>query len=338
MTMTQSLLDFILSLLRDSDAKAAFLANPDKALADAGLSDVCSEDISDAMSYVAEYHPVTLIGSREYNLGNSAVSQHASDHRPDHDDRPEAYHPGPHATPVQQLEYITNNYTYTDSHDTLIDKSVNQSIWNEGVLHQQFDDHSVTATDQSVAAGRDIDGNVANGDGNVVGDGNDVGNTYYRDDHSQDNSTHGSFNGSNIADRGSVAGNDNDGNVTKPDHSAAATNGSGLDASTNDSHDTTVSDSFKDSHDRESHTHTKIDSHNDNSHDDNSHNTTLYPHSHQSFNDESFNHDFNNHESYNDHSAISHTEQSGLINANVSPALNLPIDHNDVEVLSPDTA
>ncbi len=331
MTMTQSLLDFILTLLRDSDAKAAFIANPDRALADAGLSEVCSEDISDAMSYVAEYHPVTLVGPREYNLGNGAVSQHSGNHRHDHDDRhddrPEGYHPGPHATPVQQLEYITNNYTYSDSHDTLIDKSVNQSIWNEGVLNQRFDDHSVTATDHSVAAGRDIDGTVANGDGNVVGDGNSVGNTYRRDDHSQDNSVHDSFNGNNIADHGGVAGRDNDGNVTNPDHSAIATNDSGVDSSTRDSHDYTISDSFQDSHNRESNT--RIDSHNDNSHD-----TTTYSHNSQSFNDDSLNRDFNSH---NDHSAISSTEQDGLINANVSPALNLPIHDNNVDVLSPDT-
>jgi hypothetical protein len=57
--MSTSLLDFILNLLRNSDAKAAFVANPDQALADAGLSDVCSQDVSDAMSYVAEYHPIS---------------------------------------------------------------------------------------------------------------------------------------------------------------------------------------------------------------------------------------------------------------------------------------
>jgi hypothetical protein len=331
MTMTQTLLEFILNLLRDSDAKAAFIADPDRALADAGLSEVCGEDIADAMSYVAEYHPVTLVAPREYNLGNSAVTQHASSHQPDHDERPEGYHPGPHATPVQQLEYITNNYAYTDSHDTLIDKSVNQSIWNQGVLNQRFDDHSVTATDHSVAAGRDIDGNVANGDHDVIGDGNSVGNTYHREDYFQDDSVHGSFNGNNVADRGGVAGHDNNGNVTDPDNSAAATNGSDVDASANDSHDT-FRNSFNDSHDRDSHVYTTASSHHDGPHHDS-------PHNYQSFNDKSFGHDFTNHESYNDHSAVSHTEQSGLINANISPALNLlPVDHNDVHVLSPDTA
>ncbi|HET9253624.1 MAG TPA: IniB N-terminal domain-containing protein, partial [Pseudonocardiaceae bacterium] len=165
MTMTQSLLDFILNLLSDGGAKAAFLADPERALADAGLSDVCGEDVSDAMSYVAEYHPVSFVGAREYTVGNNAVAQHATSGAPEgprgewHGD----WHGDPHASAVQQLEYITNNYSYADSHDTVIDKSVNQTVWNKGVLAQSFDDHSVTAADHSVAAGRDISGEVANG-------------------------------------------------------------------------------------------------------------------------------------------------------------------------------
>jgi hypothetical protein len=329
MSMTQSLLDFILNLLRDSDAKAAFVADPERALADAGLSEVCGQDVSDAMSYVAEYHPVSFVGNREYNVGDTSVVQHAASYQPE-SYRPENHEPDSHASAVRQLEYVTNNYSYTDSHDTVVDKSVNQSIWNEGSLSQRFDDHSVTATDHSVAAGRDIDGTVANGDHNVVGEGNSVGNTSYRDDHSDDHSVRDSFNGNNVADRGGVAGRDNDGNVTNPHHSDVATTGSTLDESKQDSHDTTVSGSFNDSHDRESHTTSTVDSHNDQSH------TTTVSNSHndQSFNNESLNHDLNNHESYNQDSAITHTDQHGLINANLSPAVAIPVHHNDLDVLS----
>jgi hypothetical protein len=305
MTMTQSLLDFIMNLLSDSDAKAAFIANPERALADAGLSDVCSEDVSDAMSYVAEYHPqVSYIGPREYNVGNSAIAQHNYDPDEHHGDwHGGEWHGDPHATAIEKLEYISNNYAYTDSHDTVIDKSVNETIWNKGVLDQRFDDHSVTATDHSVAAGRDIDGNVANGDGNVVGDGNSVGNTVYRDDHSINDS----FNGNNIADHGGVAGHDNDGNVTNPDHSAVATNGSRLDASTHDSHDqtTVVKDSFNDSHD-----HTVVKD-SGNSYDD-SGNTNI----HDSGN--SYEHSGNTSVHETDiHDNSQHVDQRGLVNANV---------------------
>jgi hypothetical protein len=324
MGMTQSLLDFILTLLRDSDAKAAFVADPERALAEAGLSEVCSEDVSDAMSYLTEYQPVSFIGNREY----STLSQHAST-RSDEGYRAEHYHPEPHATAVQQLEYITTNYSYVDSHDTLIDKSVNQSIWNEGYLNQDFDDHSVTATDHSVAAGRDIDGNVANGEHNVVGDGNSVGNSSYRDNHSDDHSVRDSFNGNNIADHGGVAGRDNDGNVTNPRHSDVATNGSDVDASRHDSHDTTIRGSFNDSHNDESH-HTKVnDSYNHEAH----YTNTSHSNNHQSFTEDSFNHNSHNHESYNEDSAITHTEQDGLINANLSPAVAVPVHDNHLDLL-----
>ncbi|MBV9161910.1 MAG: IniB N-terminal domain-containing protein [Pseudonocardiales bacterium] len=321
MNTTQSLLDFILNLLRDSDAKAAFVANPDQALADAGLSDVCSEDVSDAMSYVSEYHPVSYVGDREYNLGNTNYHPETN-YQPDTNWRPD-----PHATAVQQLEYISNNYSYADSHDTVIDKSVNESIWNEGSLTQRFDDHSVTATDHSVAAGRDITGNVANGDHDIVGDGNSVGNTSHWDDHS----VRDSFNGNNIADHGGVAGHDNDGNATDPHNSNVATGGSALENAPHTSQDTTIRDSYNDSHNQESHQITTLDSNNDNS----DHNATTNSLNHQSFNNESFNHD-TNHDSYNQDSAITHTDQHGLLNTNLSPAVTVPVDHNDVHVLSPE--
>ncbi|HXT46330.1 MAG TPA: IniB N-terminal domain-containing protein [Pseudonocardiaceae bacterium] len=314
MSSTKSLLDFILSLLSNDDAKEAFFANPDQALADAGLSDVCSEDVSDAMTYVAEYHPVSTVGNREYNVGNHGDQRvYADDQAYRHEDtRPhEGWRPDPgldsHAAAVQQLEYISNNYTYSDSHDTVIDKSVNQSIWNEGKLTQTFTDDSVTATDHSVAAGRDINGDVANGDGNVVGDNAKVGNT------SNDYSTHGSFNGNNIADRGGVAG---DGNVTDSDHSDVATNGSRLVDNRVDSHDTTVRDVGNTS-DSNNTTLDNVGNHNE------PHNTTISdsgnyePHTnyHPDITENS------NNTSVDD-SRISDNEQHGLLNVNETHVLD----------------
>jgi hypothetical protein len=298
MNVTQSLLDFILNLMRDDGAKAAFVADPERALADAGLSGVCSEDVSDAMSYVAEYHPVTFVGDRAYNVGNSEVSQHASSHWSegsrgdgDHGYRP-AHHDGDsHAAAVRQLDYITNNYSYTDSHDTVIDKSVNQNIWNKGELSQSFDDHSATATDHSVAAGRNINGDVANGNDNVVGHDNSVGDTIHRDDHS----ITGSFNSTNRADHGGIAGTNNDGNVTNPHDSNVATTGSKIDNS-----------SYSDS------SHTDINSHNTKTvTDTDSHDrtVTIDNHPHTAVTD-------SHNGSYNEDSQIdqSHVQQNGLVN------------------------
>ncbi|MGH3795656.1 MAG: IniB N-terminal domain-containing protein [Pseudonocardiaceae bacterium] len=327
MTMATSLMDFILSLLQDDHAKAAFAANPDKALHDAGLSGVCGQDVSDAMSYVAEYHPVSFVGNREYNVGNTAVSQTASSHEPD-----------VHATAVHQLEYVSNNYSYVDSHDTIIDKSVNQNIWNSGSLTQSFDDHSVTATDHSVAAGDDIVGsNVATGNHDVTGNGNDTGNTTTTS--TDDHSISGSFDGNNIADHGSVAGdgnqladhggvagNGNDGNVTNPDHSNVATNGGQADASTTDSHDTTTTDSH-DTTTTDSNNTTTADSHDTSTADSNntdSHNVDV----HKVAIENTDSHDY----SHNDDSAITHTDQTGLLNVDVSPAVNVPIHDNELDV------
>lgn len=302
MSSTQSLLDFVLSLLSDPQAKEAFDANPDRALADAGLSGVLSEDVADAMTYVTEYHPVSNVGNRDYNVGNHDDGDYRYEGaRPVANWRPD---PGldSHAAAVQQLQYVSNNYTYSDSHDTVIDKSVNQSIWNEGNLTQSFTDNSVTATDRSVAAGRNINGDVANGDGNVVGDGNKVGNT------SNDYSTQGSFNGNNIADRGGVAG---DGNVTNSDRSEVATNGSRLqDTQENNIQNTTVKDSgntydsgnttIKDSGNTDNNSNNAYDSGN------------TYHNSGNTY--EQNTEDSNN--TTVDHSKISSTEQNGLVNVN----------------------
>ena len=299
MNMTQSLMDFILNLMGDDHAKAAFAADPDRALADAGLSSVCSEDVSDAMSYVAEYHPVTFVGERAYHVGDSEVSPHASGHRFDgyRNDgdggyRPEHHNDGDsHAAAVRQLDYITNNYSYTDSHDTVIDKSVNQNIWNKGDLSQSFDDHSVTARDGSVAAGRDINGDVATGNDNVVGHDNTVGNTYHSDDHSINDS----FNSKNIADHGGIAGTGNDGNVTNPHDSNVATNGSKIDNSIHRDDSTTEINSHN------THKVTDIDSHN--------HTVDIDNHPHTTVTD-------SGNDSYNEHSQIdqSHVHQTGLVN------------------------
>ncbi|HEY2762866.1 MAG TPA: IniB N-terminal domain-containing protein [Pseudonocardiaceae bacterium] len=314
MTMATTLMDFILGLLRDNDAKAAFNANPEKALHDAGLGGVCGQDVADAMSYVAEYHPVSFVGDREYNVGNSHISQSGEGHHSGAGHQPDS-----HDTAVHQLEYVTNNYSYVDSHDTVIDKSVNQEIWNKGILTQSFDDHSVTATDHSVAAGHDIEGsNVATGDHDITGNGNNVGNTTTTYDHS----INGSFNGNNLADHGSVAGNGNDGNVTNPAQSTVATNGGEADNSTHDSHNTTTTDS---------HNTTTVDSNNQDSHNHDSHNVDVHKvdiHNVNSHNADS--HDF----SHNDDSAITHTDQHGLLNLDASPAVNVPIHDNDVDVLS----
>lgn len=54
MTMANSLLDFVMSLVRDPDAAARYAADPALALADAGLNDVTSADVQNLIPVVSE--------------------------------------------------------------------------------------------------------------------------------------------------------------------------------------------------------------------------------------------------------------------------------------------
>ncbi|MGH3669687.1 MAG: hypothetical protein ACRDSH_03480, partial [Pseudonocardiaceae bacterium] len=135
----------------------------------------------------------------------------------------------------------------------------------------------------------------------------------------------------------------NEGNTTNPEHSTVATTGAHLDNSRFDSHDSTIRDSFNDSS-----THNDIrDSGNDNSHhttieDSNNHtdytDNSHYTHTENSNNDNHYtNHttttEVHTEDSHDHDNAITNVDQHGLINANLSPALNLPIHDNDTHIL-----
>ena len=52
--MANSLLDFVMSVVRDPDAAAHYAANPAQAIADANLTDVTSADVNNLIPVVAE--------------------------------------------------------------------------------------------------------------------------------------------------------------------------------------------------------------------------------------------------------------------------------------------
>jgi hypothetical protein len=52
--MANSLLDFVMSLVRDPDAAARYAENPDQAIRDANLTDVTSADVSNLIPVVSE--------------------------------------------------------------------------------------------------------------------------------------------------------------------------------------------------------------------------------------------------------------------------------------------
>jgi hypothetical protein len=62
MESPQTLHDFVLNLLSNADARAAFQLDPQGALHDAGLSDVDAADVRDVIPLVVDYAPRTMPG------------------------------------------------------------------------------------------------------------------------------------------------------------------------------------------------------------------------------------------------------------------------------------
>jgi hypothetical protein len=215
---SNSLLDFILSLLSDSEAAGEFYADPDGALKSAGLGDVCGDDVHSVLPLVLDYAPVSVKhdgGGRDHDRDEKDHKDYDRDHHGkdydkdrDHDD---------HDGAVKEIHNILNNYTYNvDDRDTYVDQSVNQDIWAKGDVKQYFDNDSVIASgDGAVAAGGDVegvitgDGNVVGdgnvtGDGNIVGDENEVGNTEIEDSFNTDNSVDVSGDGNAVGEGNTV--------------------------------------------------------------------------------------------------------------------------------------
>ncbi|CCH85519.1 conserved protein of unknown function [Modestobacter italicus] len=161
--LASSLLDFILDLLRDPTTAAEFQADPEQALADAGLADVCPADVHAVMPMLADFAPV---GVGAAGLAHAAAPAGHAAHTPSGvsdatapahpqvdpdgstDPRPSAEAPA-----VEQLRYIQNTYTYTST--TTIDAS--HSVWAGEDVYQVFGEDVVLATGGSVAAGDDVD-------------------------------------------------------------------------------------------------------------------------------------------------------------------------------------
>ena len=156
MATSTSLLDWLLELLRDPSARAAFQADPQGYLNECGFHDVSGADVHEAL---------TLISDDDHH----SHSDHNVHYPP-----PREYHHGDSPEHVLR-SYITNNYTTINEHNTNIDDSVHQNIDTHGGDFQQTIDNDpvVASGEGSVAAGHGIrDSSLTSGDHNVVGDGN----------------------------------------------------------------------------------------------------------------------------------------------------------------------
>ena len=133
-TIADSLINFILSLLRDPAAVEQFSAQPQAVLADNGLEGACGADVRAVAPVVVE---------------SPAVVPRVPVNPPE----------PPSDNVVTEIQRIINQFTTIDNRATIIDQSTNQNIWTEGGdVTQVFDQSAVTASgDGAIAAGDDAD-------------------------------------------------------------------------------------------------------------------------------------------------------------------------------------
>ena len=160
MASSTSLLDWILSLLRDPDQRAAFQADPQGYAHDHGFGDLSSADVHDALCLIADNQ------SASYDHDKHHV-HYPPPHYPDHHEHDAGHYLN---------NYITNNYKIIDNHDTHIDDSVHERVnTHGGDFNQTIDNDPVVASGHALASGHDIhDSNIATGDDDVAGHDNNV--------------------------------------------------------------------------------------------------------------------------------------------------------------------
>ena len=220
--ITSTLLDFILSLLKDPQQAQAFNAHPEQALSDAGLSDVCGADVQAIMPMLSDYAPS---GVSPYHHSSYAPSyEKHSQSRDSYQHAPE--HQGGYQA-IEHIKYVQQNYTYT--HTQTLDFS--HSVW--GDQYNVWADDSAVAINGGVAAGDDIkDSEIKavnnTGDGSAVGFGTHVDNT-------------DSFNHISNSGDGATVGIGN-----SPDYSGAFNSNSGDGAAVGYENDTTDSGNHAD--------------------------------------------------------------------------------------------
>ncbi|GAA1250943.1 hypothetical protein GCM10009609_12850 [Pseudonocardia aurantiaca] len=256
MTTSTSLIEFLLNLLRDPEARDAFLEDGDGYLASCGIDHLSAADLHDSLLLLQDSQEASF--DREYNTGGNSITVHTPPPAPvDHDDHEDA---------VQYLNnYITNNYV-NDS-DTIIDNSINQNIDTDGGdFDQDIDvDNTIATGDGAVAVGGDVeDSEIVTGDDNVVGDDNVTGDGNVVGDGNQavtgdDNTT--SF-GSGDATSTSVGGDVNVSNGGAFSSGGDATGEYDVDDSFNETETTTTTNN-EDSFNHDTDVDVDVNSHND---------------------------------------------------------------------------
>jgi hypothetical protein len=155
-----NLLDYILDLFRDEGQAQAFVANPDQALADAGLSTVSSAQLQ---SVAAASIPSLAMGGNGDPVADlqQAVSSHYG-FEP-------SFAPQPDISGSTDL--ASNNSFMSPTTNITDDHSV-----SFGMGDITLGDKTTAQGDGAVAVGGSTHGDIVSGDGAVLGNGNTVNN------------------------------------------------------------------------------------------------------------------------------------------------------------------
>jgi hypothetical protein len=155
-----NLIDYILDLFRDESQAHAFVANPDQALADAGLSIV---DSAQLQSVAATAIPTLAMGGSGDAVADlqQAVSSHYG-FEP-------SFAPQPDFSPSADL--ASNNSFMSPTTNITDDHSV-----SFGMGDVTLGDKTTAQGNGAVAVGGSTHGDIVSGDGAVLGNGNTVNN------------------------------------------------------------------------------------------------------------------------------------------------------------------
>lgn len=146
---TPSLLNWIMDLLRNDHAREAFQANPQAAMASAGLTASCGDDVKDATPFIVDHPDVKWTGHKDFKHNDG-----------DDDDA------------VTHIKHIVNNYYVTHNHFDVKDNF--HPLGHPGDDGIEIDDSTVTDSLNHTSTSDD-DGNASSGGVVVDQHGSSVG-------------------------------------------------------------------------------------------------------------------------------------------------------------------
>lgn len=170
--MATSLLDWIVTLLKDNEAREAFQSDPKAAMSAAGMSSICGNDIRDARPFLLDNPSVKQVRPYEPADTSSAKEPHeqirdiVESHKV-HDSREyvASHGPGPR-----------EDTTIDDSYNRPAHESFNRSVQdNDDVTGDASGVRSASADQSRAVVGNDQASQ--GGEDNVIGDNNDQSST-----------------------------------------------------------------------------------------------------------------------------------------------------------------